>query len=179
MLRKEVHGPLEVEPTCFSRLMAGDGSFTSTSAEEVFPIPPLVEVTITELGLTPAVVPCTLSEMAQDAPADKLTPLKLTEEEPAVAVAVPPQVLDKPFGDATTKPLGSESVKLTPVSATLVLGLVMVKLRLVVFPVKMGFAVKDLAMTGGATTVNDDVPKPLEVVLGPVSVEVTLLLTFV
>ena len=53
------------------------------------------------------------------------------------------------------------------------------KVRLVELPVKMGFAVKDLAMTGGSMTVSDDVPMPLEVVLGPVSADETLLLTFV
>jgi hypothetical protein len=158
ILRKEVHGPLDVEPTCFNRFMAGAGSFTSTSAVELFPVPPLVELTVTELLLTPVVVPCTLSEIVQDALAAKLTPLKLTEEEPAVAVAVPPHPLDKPFGVATTKPLGRESVKFTPVRATLVLGLVIVKLRLVVSPVKIGFAVKDLAMAGGAITVREAVP---------------------
>lgn len=46
-------------------------------------------------------------------------------------------------------------------------------------PVKIGLAVNALAMTGGSITVSVDVPKPLEVVFGPVSVEETLLLTFV
>jgi len=52
-------------------------------------------------------------------------------------------------------------------------------LRVVVLPVKIGFAVKDLAITGGSMTVSEDVPMPLEVVFGPESVDETLLLTFV
>ena len=177
--RKEVQGPAAVGPTCFKRLMAGAGSLTSTLAVDVLPVPPLVELTVTELVLRPVVVPCTLSVMVQDAPANKLAPLRLTVEEPAVAVAVPPQVFDKPLGVATTKPLGRESVKLTPVNVTRVLGLLMENVRLVVLPVRMELAPKDLAITGGATTVSEEVPYPVEVVLGPVSVEVMASLIFV
>jgi len=59
------------------------------------------------------------------------------------------------------------------------LGLLIEKVRLVVLPVKMGFAVRDLAMTGGAITVSDEMPYPVEVVFGPVSVEVMVPLIFV
>jgi hypothetical protein len=120
-----------------------------------------------------------LTDKVHDEPADKLTPLKPTEEEPSTAVAVPPQLLDKPFGVATTKPLGKESVKFTPVSAVAAFGLLIVKDKVVEVPVRIGLAVKDFAITGGAITVNDDVPYPLDVVFGPVLVEETLLLTFV
>ena len=40
-------------------------------------------------------------------------PVKLMIPEPAVAVAVPPQVELNPLGEATTRPDGSESVKAT------------------------------------------------------------------
>ena len=53
------------------------------------------------------------------------------------------------------------------------------KVRAVLLPVKIGFAVKALAITGGSITVSEDVPLPVGVVLGPVSVEETLLVTFV
>lgn len=56
----------------------------------------------------------------------------------------------------TSKPAGRVSVKLTPVRAVVVLGLLIEKLSVVVFPVKIGFAVKVLAITGGATTVKED-----------------------
>ena len=167
-VRKDVHGPLAVGPTCFNMLMRGVGSFTSTSAVEVLPVPPLVELTVTELALTPVVVPCTLTEIVQDALAARLTPVKLIVPVPAVAVAVPPHVFDKPLGVATTNPDGRVSVKFTPVKAEEVFGLLIVKDRLVELPVKMGFAVKDLAITGGSITVSEDVPIPLEAVFGPV-----------
>ena len=100
--------------------------------------------------------------------------------EPGVAVIVPPpQEPDIPFGLVTTSPPGRVSVKLTPISDVLVLGLLMEKLRTVLLPVKMGFAVKAFAITGGSITVSEDVPLPVGVVLGPVSVEETLLVTFV
>src|SRR5258708_9211357 len=53
--------------------------------------------------------------------------------EPATAVAVPPQVLVRPLGVATTRPAGRGSVKATPVSATgVAAGLVMGKVSEVV-----------------------------------------------
>jgi hypothetical protein len=73
--------------------------------------------------------------------------------EPATDVAVPPHVLVRPFGVATTIPAGSVSVKATPVSATaFAAGLVMVKVSDVV-PFNGTFgAPKALAIDGGATT---------------------------
>ena len=44
IVREDVQGPLELVPTCFNMLMAGAGSFTSTFAVAVLPVPPLVEV---------------------------------------------------------------------------------------------------------------------------------------
>jgi len=94
-----------------------------------------------------------------------------------VKLFVPPHISKTP--SATDNPAGKVSVNATPVKAVPVFGLVIVNKRVVVLPVKIGFAVKDLAITGGSITVSDDVPMPLEVVLGPVSSEETLLLTFV
>lgn len=97
---------------------------------------------------------------------------------PAVQV-----ILVSPFGLATIKPLGRLSPvaagnNCTPVSAVEVLGLRIVKVSTVEVPVKIGFAVNALLMTGGSTTVREEVPMPLEVRLGPVSVDEMLLLTF-
>lgn len=178
MPKNDVHGPLDVVPTCFNNLISGSGSFTNTLAVEVLPVPPLVELTVTELALRPIVVPCTSSEIVQDAPAAKLVPLKLTVEVPAVAVAVPPQSLDKLFGSATIRPAGRESVKLTPVSVVVVLGLLIDLVRLVVLFVRIEFEPKDFAITGGATTVSEAMPYPLAVVLGPVSSDVMFPLMF-
>ena len=67
-------------------------------------------------------VPCTLTETVQEALAAKVPPERLILPEPAIAVAVPPQVLFKALGVATTNPAGRLSVKARPVSARLVLG---------------------------------------------------------
>jgi hypothetical protein len=68
------------------------------------------------------VVPCTLTETVQEALAARVPADRLMEPEPATAVAVPPQVLFKALGVATTNPAGRLSVKARPVSAKLVLG---------------------------------------------------------
>ena len=46
IVREDVHGPLELVPTCFNMLIAGAGSFTNTFAVAVLPVPPLVEVIV-------------------------------------------------------------------------------------------------------------------------------------
>ena len=46
----------------------------------------------------------------QEAPAARAAPERLTEEDPAVAVAVPPHVLLRAGVGATTKPAGKLSV---------------------------------------------------------------------
>src|SRR5438445_6199861 len=83
-------------------LMITGGATTVIEAFEVLPVPPSVEVTCTELFFTPAVVPCTFTVTVQAALAARVPPERLTEPEPATAVAVPPQVLLRPFGVATT-----------------------------------------------------------------------------
>jgi len=82
---------------------------------------------------TPAEAPFTVTVIVQDVFAATVAPDRLAEEEPAVAVAVPPHVLPKPFGVATTKPVGMGSLKATPVRATaLAAGFVIVKVSEVV-----------------------------------------------
>ena len=103
-------------------LMITGGPVTVIEAFDVLPVPPSVEVTVTELFFTPAVVPCTLTETVQLALAAKVPAERLMLPDPAVAVAVPPQVLFKPFGVATTRPAGRLSVKEIPVRARFVLG---------------------------------------------------------
>jgi hypothetical protein len=117
----------EVEP--FSGMLAAPnvllitaGETTVTVALDVLPVPPSVEVTLTLLFFGPAVVPCTLSDTVQEALAASVPADKLTDEDPAVAVAVPPQLLVRSLGVSTTRPAGKESVKATPFSVTLVLG---------------------------------------------------------
>ena len=108
------------------------GATTVMDALEVLPVPPSVEVTWTLLFFTPAVVPCTLTETVQLALAANVPPERLMLPDPATAVAVPPQVLFKALGVATTRPAGRLSVKAIPVSARVVLGFWMVNVSDVV-----------------------------------------------
>jgi len=150
-------------------IMTG-GPVTVIEAFDVLPVPPSVEVTVTELFFTPAVVPCTLTETVQLALAARVPAERLMLPEPAVAVAVPPQVLFRALGVATTRPAGRLSVKAIPVRARLVFGFWMVNVSEVVPFNGMLAAPKALAMDGGEATVK------LAVAVFPVPplVEVTL-----
>src|SRR5882757_9445802 len=148
----------EVEP--FSGMLAAPnalimtgGATTVIEALEVLPVPPSVEVTWTLLFFTPAVVPCTLTETVQLALAAKVPALRLTEPDPATAVAVPPQVLFNALGVATTRPAGRLSVNAIPFSVKLVFGLLMVKVSEVVPFSGMIAAPNALVIEGGVATV--------------------------
>src|SRR5215470_15749119 len=101
------------------------GATTVTVAFAVLLLPPSVELTCTELLLSPAIVPCTFTETAHEALVASVPPDRLTELAPPVAVAVPPQVLFRLGVDATTSPAGRLSVNANPVSVTLLFGLLM------------------------------------------------------
>ena len=74
-------------------------------------------------------------------------PLKLREVEPAVAVAVPLQVLVKPLGVLITSPPGKASEKLTPANA-LVLELLSVNVNVLALPVEMEVGENALEIVG-------------------------------
>jgi len=133
-------------------LMVG-GDRTVTEAFEVLPVPPSVELTVTLLFLVPAVVPCTFTETVHEALDAKVPLERLTEPDPAVAVAVPPQLLLRLDGVATTKPEGRLSVNAIPL-AELVFGLLIVKVRLVVPFSGIVAAPNALLMFGGLATVS-------------------------
>jgi hypothetical protein len=119
-------------------------------AVAVLPVPPLVELTgPVVLVKTPAVVGLTLTVIRHDALAAIDPPVRVTVPLPAVAVAVPPQLLLSPFGIATGRPAGSASVNATPVSAVEALGLVMVNDSEVVPPTTIDAAPNALLMLGG------------------------------
>src|SRR5687767_13447967 len=92
----------------------------------------------------PATLPNTLTEMVQLALAERVAPLRLMLEVPAVAVVVPPvsvptvQTVVKPLGVATNKPVGRVSEKPTPANAVTVFGLVNVNLRVLELPWEIG-----------------------------------------
>src|SRR5215831_14003911 len=129
------------------------GPTTVTVAFAVLLLPPSVELTVTELILSPAVVPCTFTETAHEALAARVPPDRLTELAPPVAVAVPPQVLFRFGVDATTSPAGRLSVKANPLSVTLLFGLLMLMVSKVV-PFSGIFVGANVLVTlGGAATV--------------------------
>ena len=89
----------------------------------------------------------------QEALAASVPAERLTLDEPAVAVAVPPHVLLRFGVDATTNPAGRLSVKAIPFSVTLVFGLVMLNVSDVVPFSGMLRAPNVLVMVGAEATV--------------------------
>ena len=101
------------------------GATTVTVALAVALVPPSLEVTCTLLFLSPAVVPVTFTVTAHKALEATVPPERLSELEPAVAVAVPLQVLFRFGVAAITSPAGRVSVNDSPVRLTFVFGLLM------------------------------------------------------
>ena len=91
--------------------------------------------------------------MVQEAFAARAPPVNEMEPEPAAAVTVPPQLLVRAFGVATTRPAGSESENATPLSASVPFGLLMLKVRDVELFSRMLAAPNALVMVGGVATV--------------------------
>lgn len=158
-------------------VMARSGANTSIEAVAVLPEPALLEVTVPVVfTLCPPLVPTTFTEKVQEPPAAIVPPERLTTEKPeTVPVVIVPAPHDpvRPFGFATARPAGSVSPNPTPVSATVALGLVIVKLSVVVPFRGMLAAPNALAIEGGPITVMLAVllvaPAPLSVdEIGPV-----------
>ena len=148
------------------------GLATVRTAVAVLPVPPFVDETLlVVLTLVPDEMAVTLTVTVQLLLTAMVPADNVTLPEPAVAVTEPPQALVNAFGVATTSPAGRLSVNAMPLSATLLLGLVIVRVRLVVPFKGMVPAPNDLAIDGGVTTMTlaDAVPP------GPLSVAVTWL----
>jgi hypothetical protein len=124
------------------------GPTTVSDAVAVFPVP-ASEVTVTELFLTPAVVPETVTPWVHPPVGANVPPAKLMDE--VESVRVPPQNASETGDDApgTIKPAGSESVNPMPVSELVVLGLRITKSKVVVLPTGMFDAPNDLDSVGG------------------------------
>lgn len=131
------------------------GAMTVSGADAVLPVPPLVEDTApVVLTKAPAVVPVTFTTTVQELAVATLPPVRLMLVPPAVAEGVPPQLLVKAFGLATTTPVGNVSLNATPASATVfAAGLVMVKVSVLVPFSGIELGLKTFAIEGGATTV--------------------------
>src|SRR5689334_1461971 len=148
----------EVEPfsgidAAPNALIMTGGPVTVIEAFDVLPVPASVDVTWTLLFFTPAVVPCTFTEIVQLALAANVPAERLMLPDPATAVAVPPQVLFNALGVATTNPAGRLSVNAMPLSATPVFGLLMVNVSDVVPFNGMLAAPNALVIDGGEATV--------------------------
>ena len=115
------------------------------------PVPPSFELIVpVVLFLVPALVPVTFTAKVHDALPASVAPVKLMLPDPAVAVIVPPPHEPvRPFGVFTTSPAGSVSVNATPVTEDTVLGLVMVKLKLVVPLIPIVDAPNAFVIVGG------------------------------
>src|SRR5882724_604807 len=176
MVKVKLVAPFNGILTSPNALMITGGATTVRAAVEVLPVnpPTSVEVPVTLLFFSPPVVPVTLTEIVQDAAGAKVAPVKLTLDETATAVVVPPHVLVKPFGVATIKPAGSASVNATPFSVKLTLVLLSVKVRLVEPFRGIVTAPKAFAIVGGLMTVML-ADAGLALVSPPASVAVTLL----
>src|SRR5437764_8930203 len=100
------------------------GDTTVMLAFDVLPVPPSLDVTVTELFLMPAVVPVTSTLKVIVPLAATVAPDRLMEVAPAVAVTLPPPglALLSPLGVATTRPAGRLSVKATLVRSSDVFG---------------------------------------------------------
>jgi hypothetical protein len=122
------------------------GPSTVKLAVDVLPVPALEE-TVTELLIAPAVFPVTLTENVQLTPAASVAPARVTEDDPAVAVMVPPSQLPViALGVDTTRPPVNVSVKPIAVKLVDVFGFVMVKLKVVLPPTGMLAGPKVLVM---------------------------------
>jgi len=136
--------------------LAIDGGATTASvAVAVFPVPPLVELTAPDVFVNePGVAASTFATTVHELFPAIVPPVKLMLVPPAVAEAAPPQLFVKPFGVATTKPVGSVSLNATPLSATVLpVGLVIVNVSALVPFTGMELGLNPLAIDGGATTV--------------------------
>ena len=94
------------------------GGPTLRVAEPGSPVPPLVEVGVVVLTLSPTVVAVTVTVIVQVVFTAKVAPARLTAPEPGFAVTIPEHVVLRPLGDATLSPTGKLSLKATPNRAT-------------------------------------------------------------
>jgi hypothetical protein len=93
-----------------------------------------------------------MTEMEQEPEAATVPPVRLMAVALAAAVTVPPQVLLTPGVDATAIPAGRASVNATPLRPRLLLGLAIVKVKVVATFVGVVVGEKALLMVGGLAT---------------------------
>jgi hypothetical protein len=134
--------------------LEGEASKTFNVDEPVLPLPPFVEVTVpVVLAYAPPAAATTEVVIVQLLFAGIDPPVKETEPTPAVAVNVPPHVLDVTAGVVFTKPVGYVSVNATPVSAVAVFEFEIVSVSVDATFAVVGLGEKDFVIAGGARTV--------------------------
>jgi hypothetical protein len=133
-------------------LLRVGGVATVIIAVAVFPVPPLVEVTApVVLVFGPTVVPVTVTLNTQVPLPTMVAPVNVMVLG-LVVVSEPPQVVVGP-DVATVNPPGNVSVNPTPVSASAVLGFVIVNVSVEVPLSAIIVGLNALLIDGGATTV--------------------------
>ena len=101
------------------------------------------------LLFAPAAVEVTPTVKVHEPLAGSVALDRLIVDEPATALIVPPpHVPDRPLGDLTTRPAGSESLKPTPVIGLPVLGLVIVNNAVVEAPRMIDPTANDVLIVG-------------------------------
>lgn len=157
-------------PEYHATIFAGGATQVDRVAVAVFPVPPFVELTVTELS--PPVVAVTSTEIVQGVPTATVAPDSETVFEPFVAPVTlpPPQLLTLNAGvAATSMPAGKLSVNETPVSETvLAAGFVIVNVSVELPPGVVNAGVNAFAISGAVTTVSVPVafvPTPALVVV--------------
>ena len=111
-------------------------------------------------------------------PAGSETPLRPTLRPFAAAVSDPPHVFDVVKVPVFVTPIGYVSEKATPVKALFKLGFVIVKVRVDVPLVRIGFGENSFVMRGAINTVSDAVALPVDPEFVPPFVEEMTPLTF-
>jgi hypothetical protein len=150
------------------------GAITMSVASELFPVP-WVDVIRTELLFVPALVPVTFTLIVQFALLASVPEDKLRLADPAVALAVPPQLFVNDGVAATTTPAGRLSVNARPVRPRLEFGFVMMIVSDVEPLIGTFAAPNALATDGGAATLR----LALAVLPVPPLVDVTAPVVFV
>ena len=163
----------EATPNAFA-IVGGASALTCSDADAVPPVPPSVDTTLpVTLFIVPTAFAVMLTANVHALFPARLAPVRLTVEDPAVAVMLPPPHEPvSPLGLDTPRPAGRLSLNAIPVSVD-AFGFVSVKVSDVEPNCGTDAAPKALAIAGGANTVRVAVllgaPVPLSFdVIGPV-----------
>lgn len=166
--------------------MRESGLFAVNVAESALPVsaspPPVAATVLVVFVFVPAVAPVTVTVIVQLSPPTSEPPERTTEFPPLTTRLLPTPHTSFVVPFVAVNPAGQpapESLKLILLKAVVAFGLVIVKLMVDISFARIELLLNDFTMVGGAITVRGDVPYPVEVILGPVCVDVMGLLVFV